>query len=723
MTSKQAYKQLLTVAVLSATMGSTAFAVDTQAGYVPAMGSQTDAAPVQTVSSVPNTSALPAQTDSGKITTTNAQPATDAEAIAAARGSVVPASTSETADNKAANTAVVSNAELTTKDKDVLTVARGEGSAVADDEKAQTEVTTAPVEAQYVSAVTDAQLQPFVGRTISGIRVEPVDDAHQSMYLNLMKEKIGDTLTIEGVKADIAALGNTGIFSEVTPVLTMVPEGVKIEYRVTANPVVREVNFIGNTVYTTDELRKYMDLTPDQVLNSVVVGQKVQGINAAYNRDGYILAHVGGINVDNSGTLTVGITEGIVEDIIVRGNKKTKDYVIKREMNQKVGKPFNKFLVRRSVEKIYNTGYFEDVNIRLLPGTDPSKVIIEIDVLEQRTGTVTLGAGYSKSDGFIGIVELGENNFRGTGDKIKIHWEFGGTGGYKNYQISYTRPWIDSKGTSLGFTIFDRQQKYTDYNSKGDNISEYDQRRRGFNVSMGRQTGEYTRDYVTVGTEKSEWKYDEDDMSGYRYDLGSSYAGNKGYDFAGRDYIGKNFGRTNSITWAKVYDSRDNVYDPTRGQRMSFTSQWAGHGLGGDFDFLKFTAEGRAYRKVGHAQVLAFRARLGWAFGDVPYSALFTAGGADTLRGYEDDQFRGRKSYNATLEYRFPLVRKVSGVVFTDVGGAWDAPNVFWYSDDKKFNASVGAGLRVSTPIGPIRLDYGVGSDGGKFHFSFGGQF
>ena len=189
------------------------------------------------------------------------------------------------------------------------------------------------------------------------------------------------------------------------------------------------------------------------------------------------------------------------------------------------------------------------------------------------------------------------------------------------------------------------------------------------------------------------------------------------------DYVGKNFGRINSISWQKVYDSRDNIYEPTRGRRISYTAQWAGHGLGGDFDFYKFTAEMRAYKKVGSKNVLAFRARGGFIQGDAPYSQLFTLGGADTLRGYEDDQFRGKNMYNATLEFRFPIVKKVSGVLFTDIGDAWDAPNVPWYKNTKSFNYGVGAGVRITTPIGPVKLDYGVGKDKKKFHFSFGTQF
>ena len=114
----------------------------------------------------------------------------------------------------------------------------------------------------------------------------------------------------------------------------------------------------------------------------------------------------------------------------------------------------------------------------------------------------------------------------------------------------------------------------------------------------------------------------------------------------------------------------------------------------------------------------------GYIDGDVAYGNLFDLGGSNTLRGYEDDQFKGKKMYAATLEYRFPIAKKVQGVLFTDVGSTWDIDDgkIPWYDDDDSINWSVGVGLRLQTPIGPIRLDYGHG-DQNKFHFSFGTQF
>lgn len=706
MMNKRAYKNMLAVAVVAALSGTTVWAADEM-------------------------STATTQNSTTAVTAVSAQDQAAQDAITAARGGIEEAQKS---DEQEAKRIELDNSSLATTDSAVLTVAKGEGARLEQQQAAGVQTTITTPDARYFSSVTDEQLKPYEGKVMTGFSIEGLPAEVQGEYLALLKSHIGDTLTPEAIKADISALGSSGYLSEINPVITVVPEGVKVAYKVTINPVVKSVQFEGNTVYSNEMLVNYLNVQPNMVLNTVQVGERIQGINAAYNRDGYILARVNDMAVDQNGVLHISITEGIVEDIVPHGNKKTKDYVILREFNQKKGQPFNKFLVRRSVEKVYNLGYFDDVNVRLLEGSTPDKVVIEIDVLEHKTGTITLGAGYSDSDGFVGIVEVGEDNLRGTGDKIKVHWEFGGTAGYKNYSVSYLRPWIDSKGTSLGVSIFDREDTYTDYNSNGDNISEYVKTQKGINVSLGRRTGEYTRDYVTLESRKDGWKFDEDENSGYNYaenagpgsnpeKYGNYQWDNGKYNFKDDNYIENNFGRTNSVSWQKVYDSRDNIYDPKRGKRASATVQWAGHGLGGDFDYYKFTGEYRNYKAIGSNQVLAFRARLGWAQGDVPYSALYTLGGADTLRGFEDDQFRGKKMYNATLEYRVPIFNKVTGVLFTDMGDAWDAPHVTWYEDDKSFNISVGAGVRISTPIGPIRLDYGVSKDDSKFHFSFGGQF
>ena len=182
----------------------------------------------------------------------------------------------------------------------------------------------------------------------------------------------------------------------------------------------------------------------------------------------------------------------------------------------------------------------------------------------------------------------------------------------------------------------------------------------------------------------------------------------------------ENFGSTNSITYSRVYDARDNIYDPHAGKRNSYTFEWAG--LGGDFKFEKISVNYRYYIPMQKNRVLAFDLAAGYAWGDMPLSQRFAVGGADTLRGYRDDQFRGNSMLRGTAEYRFPIRNKVQGVVFYDYGYAWDK------RDQKNFDFDLmqggyGIGLRINSPLGPIKLDWGKGKQRSRFHFSFGGQF
>lgn len=578
----------------------------------------------------------------------------------------------------------------------------------------------------YLSSNDDSAIEAQVGKTITSVDFEGIPEEVKAKLAPLIQSKPGSTVTVEGIRNDVASLGSIGVFSQIRPVFVSVPEGVKLTYQLVSNPVVKNVEFSGNTVFTSDYLKSIMQIPKDSVLNFVLVNQKLREIEALYLKQGYMLVSIPNVQVSADGTLHIDISEGIVEDIVIVGNEKTKNYVITRELKLKKGKPFNKFLASRSMERLYNLGYFEDVNMKLLPGkTNEHDVIIEIDVIEQKTGIVTVGAGYSDADGTVGIIELGDTNFRGTGDKVNLHWEFGGAGDGKNYTLSYTRPWINDNGDSLGASIFNRIYEYDDYDANGDKVAEYDKRRKGWNLTWGHVSDEYRTNYFNF--ESSKESYDDHDGFETGEVMDKYLAKNNITDYHDSDWykaIMDNFGTTNSFTFTHVFDNRDNYFNASKGRRISFAAQWGGHGLGGDYDFYKFTAEGRFYKALGNGHILALRLMGGYIDGDVSYGNLFDLGGSDTLRGYEDDQFKGKKMYAATLEYRFPIAKKVQGVLFTDAGSTWgiDEGKIPWYTDDDSLNWSVGVGIRLQTPIGPIRLDYGHG-DRNKFNFSFGTQF
>ena len=571
------------------------------------------------------------------------------------------------------------------------------------------------------------KLAPYIGKTITKQIIEGNVAVPEAEIAAALKTKPGMQFTEAGLSEDLSAIYDLGWFYDLRPEFKTVPEGVQVIYHVMENPVYQKTEVEGNTVLNKQRVASFFDLEQGKIANLKNINKCVQKLEEEYRSNGYILARVTDVHMEKDGTLKVAVNEGVVEGFKVKGNVKTKDYVVTREMKLKKGEPFNAKAARRSMQRVYNLGYFEDVNIKLNPGREPNGVEVEISVVEMNTGTFGIGAGYSNADGFVGMVSIGDKNFRGIGDKINLRWEFGGEDN-KNYDFSYTRPWLDDKETSATINLYDITNEYADYNIDGDEIARYDKKRRGQEITFSRRThNEFVSNYITIKNRDDIYKgpadgYEDDENQYYEEEFERSPHFKKEWmPQTPEERRKENFGVTRSITFGRVYDSRDNVYDPHEGKRIGYSVEWAG-GMGGDFDFTKWTADWRYYFRAGGESVWALNLGAGYASGDMPLSQRFTMGGSDTLRGYEDDQFRGNSMLKATLEYRFPIVKKVQGVLFTDNGYAWDKRHEDEF-DMGLLKNSYGVGLRINSPLGPVKLDYGYGEDGGKFHFSFGGQF
>ena len=544
----------------------------------------------------------------------------------------------------------------------------------------------------------------YEGQTIVDTQFEGTTALTQSTAKAAISMRTGDMFTYKGLSKDRDAIYNAGYFYDLYPTFKKVPEGVIITYHVLENPILASVKIEGNTVESNETLNALMTVKQGEILNSRVLQQNVQAIQDQYRKDGYILAKVTDMDIDRAGNLKLKVNEGVLEGYKVKGNTKTKDHVILREMRQKSGEPFNSKKARRSMQRVYNLGFFEDVNIKMNPGVNPNAVVMELDVKEKRTGSFGIGAGYSSEDGVIGMVSIGDTNFRGTGDAVSLTYEKSGNDSDAHgYSLSYRHPWIDSKETVGTVRIYNRTYEYDDYDTNGSLKETYMRKYAGGEVTLGRPVSEYSTNYVTLRNRKDQYIKHIDDGN----------AGDRSLDTA---WLNDNFGTTRSITLEHVTDNRDNIYNPTQGGRISLSGEVAG--MGGDFDFQKLTIEDQRYHKVGHAQVIALRGQYGVGWGHISEFNQYKVGGQSSLRGYREDQFRGDRMALATLEYRFPIVSKVQGALFTDWGAAWSDG----YTPEN-IHGSVGVGLSLTTPIGPLRLDYGRGRDGGRIHFTVGGSF
>jgi outer membrane protein insertion porin family len=554
--------------------------------------------------------------------------------------------------------------------------------------------------------VLETNSKQYEGQTIVDTLFEGTTALTASTAKAALSMRTGDMFTYNGLAKDRDAIYNSGYFYDLYPTFQKVPEGVIITYHVLENPILASVKIEGNTVETTEVLNALLTVKQGEILNSRTLQQNVQAIQDQYRKDGYILAKVTDMDIDRSGNLKLKINEGVLEGYKVKGNTKTKDHVILREMRQKPGEPFNSKKARRSMQRVYNLGFFEDVNIKMNPGVNPNAVIMELDVKEKRTGSFGVGAGYSSADGVIGMVSIGDTNFRGTGDAVSLTYETSGDDtDAHGYSLSYRHPWIDSKETVGTLRIYNRTYEYDDYDTNGDLKETYMRKYSGGEITLGRPVSEYSTNYITLRNRNDDYVK--------HVSNGNSTPKDRSTD---TDWLNKNFGTTRSVTIEHVTDTRDNIYNPTQGGRVSLSGEVAG--AGGDFNFRKLTIEDQRYHKVGHAQVIALRGQYGVGWGDISEFNQYKVGGQNSLRGYREDQFRGSRMALATLEYRFPIVSKVQGALFTDWGAAWDDGYT-----PKDIHGSIGIGLSLTTPIGPLRLDYGRGSDGGRVHFTVGGSF
>ena len=520
---------------------------------------------------------------------------------------------------------------------------------------------------------------------------------------------------------------------------------------------VREVNLSGDLKVPEEEIRALLLSREGQVFSRKVMTTTSELITRRLGNDGYTFANVTGVpkphDEDNTVSLTYVVDPGkrsYVNRINFRGNTKTKDEVLRREMRQMEGGWASTYLIDQSKTRLERLGYFKEVNVETpqVPGTD-DQIDVNYSVEEQPSGSITASVGFAQNAGLILGGSISQSNFLGTGNKVSLgltRSEY-----QSNYNFSFVDPYWTVDGVSLGYNAFYRE---TDYSKLNDEISNYSVDSFGGGINIGYPISETSRlnfglnaqqDKLKTGNQSAEEIYEFVD------DEGKSYTNFKA-----------------SAGWSQSALNRGMM--ATRGHSQSLVLETTIPGS--DLAFYRLDYRGQIFAPLSTNYTLRFHTDLGYAdsYGstsELPFFEHYYAGGFNSVRGFKDSSLGPRstpntgtrdgtyKDYDKPLpfggnvliqggvELLFPMPfvkdqRSLRTVLFWDVGNVFD---MNCSTAQKKRNeagcgvkydnlaSSVGVGLTWVTALGPLSFSLGApikkpdNADTQVFQFSLGQTF
>lgn len=618
-------------------------------------------------------------------------------------------------------------------------------------------------------------------------RGDLLPDLEQLVY-EVIRTQPGRTTTSSQLQDDINAIYATGFFGRVEPLAEETPLGVRVIFVVRQNPQLNAIELRNNQVLTQEIVDEIFGAQYGRTLNLRDFQRGIESINRWYDEGGYALAQVvdpppipetgpaAPPPVSANGTVTIDVAEGEIEAIQIRylnedGEEfdengepvegRTRPFIITREMETAVGGVFNSDTIQADLQRVFGLGFFDDVNLAVEPGTDPRKAILTINAIEGRSGSVAAGGGFSSSSGFFGTLSYQEQNLGGNAQRLGAEVQLGTRGLF--FDANFTDPWIagDPYRTSYNINLFKRRSISLVYDSAQDQpeveLPNGDRPRidrTGAAITFSRPLSRNVFDrnpswLASLGLRVQEVSIRDADGEISPLDEGERVRdanGNVVRDADGDALIvpgsqrqlafnedGTDFLAT--VRFGLSYDGRDDRLNPTDGYSLSvsteqslpfdglfFNSVQASYSYFIPIDFTKFTDEG--------AETLAFNVRAGTILGDFPPYEAFILGGVNSVRGYEEGAVGSSRTFvQATAEYRFPILSFLGGVVFvdaaTDLGTGNDVPGDPAGVRDKPGSGfGYGLGLRINSPIGPIRVDFGVNDESdSRFHFGIGQRF
>ena len=557
----------------------------------------------------------------------------------------------------------------------------------------------------------------------------------------------GRTTTRSQLQEDINNIFATGFFANVQAIPEDTPLGVRITFLVQPNPVLTNVRVSGNEVLPQAVVEEIFQEEYGEIINLVRFQDRILELNQWYQDNGYVLAQViAAPQISPNGVVTLVVAEGVIEDIEVRfitqdgettdeqGNPirgRTRDFIITREFESQSGDVFNQPEIEQDLQRVFGLGIFEDVRLSLAQGDeDPLKVKVVVNVTERNTGSVAAGVGFNFRGDIFGTVSYRQDNFGGNNQKLAAEIQLSTSD--LLFDLSFTDPWIagDPFGTSYTVNAFARQSTSLVFDNGPtevllDNGDDVRLRRFGGGVSFTRPlgngwTGSLGTQYQSVTT------VDEDGSRVTEDELGNPLS----FSDSGRDDLW-------TFQLGFVRDRRNNPFNPTRGTLLRLATEQSvpvGSGsillnrLRGSYSYY-IPAELTGFGDGPEA--FAFNVQAGTVLGDLPPYEAFALGGGNSVRGFKEGALAaGRSFVQATAEYRFPLFASfLGGALFVDFGSAIDSQDDVLgdpglVRDKPGTGFGFGPGLRVQTPLGPLRIDFGFNDDGdSRIHFGIGERF
>ena len=456
------------------------------------------------------------------------------------------------------------------------------------------------------------------------------------------------------------------------------------------------VTLTADEVFTEEELRQRIRLTTGEVYSREAVRRDILALTEAYADRGYAFADVTPtVSIDQQTRLVhLSFTARpgsrvYIGRIDIVGHERTRDQVIRRELRLDEGELYSGSKLRRSRQRLTNLQYFEEVKIDTKRRPEESLMDLEVEVTEQSTGQFTAGLGFSSIETVVFTASVTQRNLFGRGQAITASARIGGLS--QDFLIDFQEPWLFGEPILAGISLFRRSADFFTFDSI----------RTGFSLSAGRALGEFTRISLTYGFEI----VNIDDLDPSASELLEEQEGTS---------------QTSGITPRIVWDSRDNRFDPSAGSLHSFEVQFAG--LGGSNRFFKVVGSTTWHFALPGRLTGFVRGRFGIGEGyggeNLPAAERFFLGGVNTVRGYEfrdigpqdleGNPLGGTSFMQFNLEIGRSFGRFLRLVVFTDAGNVYDVSNQFDFGELRR---SAGVGIRVLTPVGPIRLDYGFKLD------------